>query len=114
LEVQHVFNDPPFYFLPGINMRGIPAARYQGQTTALIETEQRYDFNLRWSGILFAGMGKAIDKEETFSSADLEFSAGAGFRYLLARVFKIRAGIDLAAGSGGFGYYIVFGQSWNR
>ena len=39
--------------------------RYQGATTALIETEQRYDFNLRWSILAFVGAGKDVYKRQT-------------------------------------------------
>jgi len=114
VEGQHVTGDPPFYLLPAVNMRGIPAARYQGVTIALIETEQRYDFNRRWSGLVFVGVAMAREKDESFSEAGRAYSVGGGFRYLLARLFNIRAGVDIAGGSGGFGYYIVFGHNWNR
>lgn len=113
-EWQHAFDDPPFYLQPGINMRGIPVARYQGMTTMILETEQRYDFTLRWSGLLFGGLAKAIPDGESFSDARTIYGVGGGFRYLLARLFKVRAGIDLAWGPDSFGYYIVFGHNWNR
>lgn len=114
LDAQQVFNEPPFYFLPYVNMRGIPVARYQGYTTALIETEQRYDLNLRWSAVGFGGLGKAIGKNQSFGDADLVYSVGGGFRYLMARAFGLRGGIDVAAGPGNVGWYIVFGHSWNK
>jgi len=114
VEVQHAFNSPPFYLLPYINLRGLPSLRYQGQTTALIETEQRYDFNLRWSAVGFAGYGKAIEEDESFGDASSVFNIGGGFRYLLARAFKVRTGIDIAFGPDSWGYYIVFGHNWNR
>ncbi len=113
-EVQQVFNDPPFYLLPSVNLRGVPAARFQGNTTALIETEQRIDFNLRWSVVGFGGLAKAIAKNESFSDAQTIYNIGTGFRYLIARAFKIRAGIDIAKGTDSWGYYIVFGHNWNR
>lgn len=114
LEVQHVFERPPFYLLPGINMRGIPEARYQGQTTLIAETEQRFDLNLRWSVLGFVGYGKAIEFDESFSDGKNVYALGSGFRYLLARAFKVRAGIDVAVGPDSFGWYIVFGHNWNR
>lgn len=114
LEVQHVFERPPFYLLPGIDMRGIPAARYQGQTTLIAETEQRFDLSLRWSVLGFVGYGKAIEFDESFSDGENVYALGSGFRYLLARAFKVRAGIDVAVGPDSFGWYIVFGHNWNR
>ena len=114
LEAQHVFDDPPFYLLPSLNMRGVPVARYQGATTVLAETEQRFDLNLRWSVLGFVGIGKAIMRDEEFSDATTVYNYGTGFRYLIARVFGIRAGIDVAWGPDSFGWYIVFGHNWNR
>jgi hypothetical protein len=113
-EVQHVFDDPPFYLMPYISLRGVPALRYQGATTVLLETEQRFDMDLRWSVLGFAGLAKAIDRKASFGEAAYVYNVGTGFRYLLARAFKIRAGIDIARGPEEFAYYIVFGHNWNR
>ena len=113
-ETNFVFGDPPFYALPSLAMRGVPAVRFQGYTTALFETEQRFDFNLRWSAVAFGGLGKALERDQSFSNAQTVYNYGAGFRYLVARAFKIRAGIDVAKGPDSFGWYIVFGHNWNR
>lgn len=106
--------DAPFYAKPSIALRGVPAARYQGNSTYLVETEQRYDFILRWSGVLFGGLAKAIDNDELFTNAQLVYNYGTGFRYLIARKFQIRTGIDVAWSNQDFGYYIVFGSAWNN
>jgi len=111
LDAQNVISDPPFYALPFITMRGIPAARYQGRNVILTETEQRIDFGLRWSGVAFAGIGKAFNQDD-FKEKKWVGSGGAGFRYLISRQFKLRMGIDIAAGPGTFAYYIVFGNYW--
>jgi hypothetical protein len=114
LETNFAFGDPPFYALPSLSLRGVPVARFQGYTTALIETEQRIDFSLRWSAVAFVGLGKALDRDESFEDAPTAYNFGTGFRYLIARAFKIRAGIDVAKGPDSFGWYIVFGHNWNR
>jgi hypothetical protein len=113
-ETNFVFGDPPFYVLPSLAMRGVPAVRFQGHTTALLETEQRVDFNLRWSAVAFAGVGKAWQPDESFGESQTAYNFGGGFRYLIARAFRIRAGIDIAKGPDSFGWYIVFGHNWNR
>jgi hypothetical protein len=95
-------------------MRGVPAIRFQGKTTALLETEQRIDINFRWSAVAFAGVGKALEENESFKEAPTAYNFGAGFRYLISRVFRIRTGIDIAKGPDSFGWYIVFGHNWNR
>ncbi|MEP0712197.1 MAG: BamA/TamA family outer membrane protein, partial [Algoriphagus sp.] len=54
-EGNFQFGDAPFYLNPGINLRGVPMARYQGSETYLLETEQRYDVTDRWSILGFLG-----------------------------------------------------------
>lgn len=114
IESANAFGNPPFYALPSLTMRGVPAVRYQGNNTVLVETEQRWDLNSRWSLVAFGGVGKAVPSYQDFSDADLAYNLGTGFRYLLARAFGIRAGIDVAMGPGSAGWYITFGHNWNR
>ena len=112
IDGQQAFNDPPFYLLPYISMRGIPAVRYQGNSTLLSELEFRWNVTPRWSAMLFGGTGKAFDEWDEFDEKDWVWSFGTGFRYLLARKFKLRMGIDVAHGPDTWAYYIVFGSSW--
>ena len=44
-------DDIPFEMLPFIQLRGIPALRYQGEVTAVAEAEARWAFHRRVSGI---------------------------------------------------------------
>jgi hypothetical protein len=113
-EMKQVFGAPPFYMKPSLDLRGIPVMRYQGNIFSLGEAEFRWDFVMRWSAVFFAGTGKAYDEWSDFKDASWRTSGGAGFRYLVARAFKIRAGIDLARGPEQWAYYIVFGSTWSR
>jgi hypothetical protein len=113
-EMQEVFNDPPFYLLPFIDLRGVPVARYQGNIFSVVETEFRWDVVPRWSAVGFVGTGKAYDEWSAFGDAAWISSGGAGFRYLVARRFKLRCGVDVARGPDQWAYYIVFGSSWFR
>ena len=63
-------------------------------------------------GITSAVSAKAFDQWSDFGSADFVYSYGTGFRYLIARKFKLRMGIDIAKGPEDFAYYIVFGSNW--
>ena len=114
IDGAQTFGDVPFYLQPYIDMRGIPAERYQGGIALLTEGELRWDIVRRWSAVAFSGVGKAFDSWNDFGSADWIVSWGAGFRYLVARKFKLRMGVDLAHGAGSFAYYIVFGSNWLR
>ena len=112
LDGQQAFGEPPFFMLPYLSMRGLPAVRYQGKADILSEIEMRWDFVKRWSLMLFGGTGKAFDEWSNFSDADWITSYGTGFRYLLARKFRLRVGIDVARGPDTWAYYIVFGSNW--
>jgi hypothetical protein len=112
IDGRQAFGDPPFYMLPFIEMRGIPSVRYQGKVSLLSEMELRFDMKTRWSLMFFGGTGKAFDEWNVFGEAAWHSSYGTGGRYLLARKFKLRVGVDLAHGPGTWAYYIVFGSSW--
>ena len=112
LDGQQVLEEPPFFMKPFIDMRGIPAERYQGNADILTELEFRWDFYKRWSIMAYGGLGKAFDEWSEFGPAELVYSYGTGFRYLLARKFKLRMGVDIARGPEQFAYYIVFGSNW--
>jgi hypothetical protein len=112
LDGQQALGDAPFFLLPYIDMRGIPANRYQGNADILTEAEARWDFYKRWSIMLYGGTGKAFNDWSDFGSSQWVYSVGSGFRYLLARKFKLRVGIDVARGPETWAYYIVFGSSW--
>jgi hypothetical protein len=113
-EMQQVFGDVPFYMEPYINLRGVPTARYQANIFSVGEAEVRWDIVPRWSAVGFGGAGKAYDEWSAFGKSDWVVSGGAGFRYLIARKFKLRTGLDLARGPEQWAYYIVFGSSWTR
>ncbi len=102
----------PPYATPYISMRGIPAARYQGQSVALSELEVAYRINLRWELSAFAGIGKASDSFSDFSDSDSRVSKGAGFRYLIARRYDFNMGIDIAKGPEDTVFYIQAGSAW--
>jgi hypothetical protein len=110
---QQAIGHPPFYLRPFINMRGVPAARYQGRTTLLVENEQRWDFTRRWSVVVFGGLGKAFGGHYSKASdTQLVYGYGSGFRYLVVPKFKLRMGVDAARGPEDWAYYIIFGSAW--
>jgi hypothetical protein len=104
--------DVPFYQLPFIDMRGIPAGRYQDQNTGVLETELRYYFTPRWIGVGFIGAGRAWGRDASFSDAGSQVSKGIGFRYVIARRLGLAAGLDIARGPEQTAYYLSVGSSW--
>lgn len=114
IEGQQAFGSPPFYLRPGINLRGVPAARYQGKTSIVTEAELRWDLYRRWSLMGYGGLGSAFNDWDKAFAKPVVYNYGTGFRYLLARKFKLRMGVDVARGPEDWAYYIVFGSNWMR
>jgi hypothetical protein len=113
LDGQFTSGEVPFYMLPFIELRGIPAMRYQGAHTAVVETEVRWDFVKRWSAVGFVGSGWVADFEfNDFADSDAYVAGGVGFRYLIAKTFNMRAGVDIARGPEDTAVYLTVGSSW--
>ncbi len=112
VESQIALGDNPFYMLPFIYLRGVPAMRYQGELTALIETEQQFMITKRWSVVGFAGYGRTAKSLDQIDIGSNAWNAGTGFRYLIARAFGLRMGADIARGPEQWAFYIVVGSSW--
>jgi hypothetical protein len=102
---------PPFA-TPGINLRGIPAARYQGSHMATVEAELTWQMNYRWSLLGFSGAGRAAASGGDFSDTASQVSNGAGFRYLIAKKFGFNMGVDIAKGPEDTVWYVQAGSAW--
>ncbi|HET9597693.1 MAG TPA: BamA/TamA family outer membrane protein [Anaeromyxobacteraceae bacterium] len=107
VDGQVAGGDVPFYAVPYVHLRGIPALRYQGTAVLVAEGEVRWEVVRRWSAVGFGGAG-AVDTRR----ADVAWNAGGGFRYLLARAFGLALGADLARGPEQWAFYVVFGNAW--
>lgn len=111
-DVQTSRGDIPFFAKPFVNLRGIPAVRYQDNNAAVAEVELWWQATPRWSLLGFTGAGRAWGKRDTFSQAETVSTVGAGFRYLIARKLGLHAGIDFATGPEGRAFYIQVGSPW--
>lgn len=78
IDGQQTFGDPPFYFLPFLDMRGVPVNRYQGKADLLSELELRWDFYKRWSIMAYSGAGKAFNDWNEWSDAETVITYGTG------------------------------------
>lgn len=105
-------NGTPFFGLPYIDLRGVPALRYQDQRTAVAETELRWDVTPRWALLGFVGAGRAFGRTDSFTDAETVVARGAGIRYLLARKLGLYGGIDVARGPEENAFYIQVGSAW--
>jgi hypothetical protein len=116
----------PYISNPFINMRGIPAMRYQGEKMMLGELQLRWEFIERWNMVFFGGAGKvfgneyhfvpgtgAVQEEISFQDAPVHAAGGIGFRYELARKYGLWAGLDFATNEeNDFSFYITVGSAW--
>jgi hypothetical protein len=112
LDYRASSGDTPFYALPFVELRGIPALRYQGERAAVAELEGRWNLDGRWSLIGFAGAGKASGRSGDLGSADTRWAGGIGFRYYLARALGLHAGVDVARGPEESAIYLILGSAW--
>ena len=113
MDVRTAFNDPPFYSLPFVQMRGIPSFRYQGDFVTVLETEERWDIKDRWALVGFAGMAGTFSKRDDKALNSFSYAVGGGFRYLFSKLFNIYGGIDVGRGPEDWAFYITFGHYWN-
>jgi outer membrane protein assembly factor BamA len=104
--------DVPFYFLPFLDMRGVPAARYQDENTAVVEAEVRYEVTPRWSVVGFLGAGRAWGRGTSFDDTGSIVNKGVGVRYLVARRLGLYVGIDVARGPEDTAFYLQVGNGW--
>lgn len=111
-DYRAAHGDVPFYQQPFIDLRGIPAARYQDTTAAMIEAELRWNLTRRWALLAFGGAGRAWGRRVSFGDADTETTKGVGFRYLIARQLGLYAGVDWAWGPDDHAWYLQVGSAW--
>ncbi|GAB3770260.1 BamA/TamA family outer membrane protein [Ramlibacter monticola] len=102
----------PFYMLPFVDLRGVPAVRLQDRHTAVLEAEARWNVDARWALVGFFGGGRAWGRNGNFSEGADAFTKGVGFRYLIARRLGIYAGIDWAWSNLDRAWYIQVGSAW--
>jgi hypothetical protein len=112
LDGRAARGDVPFYQLPYIDLRGIPAARYQDDNVGVAEVELRWNATPRWAFVAFTGAGRAWGTNENFGDSDSVTSWGVGFRYLIARRLGFYMGVDIAKGPEDTAFYIQAGSAW--
>jgi hemolysin activation/secretion protein len=97
-----------------VQLRGVPAVRYQGDQAASVELEARWQFFGRWSVVAFGGAGATRTNRQASNTTQSIGSGGFGFRYELASKFGMHAGIDVAHSPGTTALYLVVGNAWFR
>src|SRR5688572_25675803 len=106
--------ETPFFLRPYIDLRGVPAARYQGDHAISVELETRWQFSGRWSVVGFGGTGRTRSRRGGFENHESIGGGGVGFRYELARKFGLHAGVDAAWAGHTRAIYFQVGNAWFR
>ncbi|WP_167606454.1 BamA/TamA family outer membrane protein [Maribellus sediminis] len=112
LEGQFIESNAPFYAIPYVDLRGVPAMRYQGENVILAETQWRWAFYKDLSVLGFVGGAKAMNNFSNFKDAEWIYNYGGGVRFALKKLFRIRLGIDTAWSNEDFAWYISVGSSF--
>ena len=113
-DYQWASDGTPFFLRPYIQLRGVAAMRYQGDEMASAEVEARWQFHGRWSLVGATGYGTAHTERDLFSATRDVWSGAVGFRYELARLFKMHAGLDVGFSKGETAIYLQVGSAWFR
>ena len=113
-DYQWSSDGTPFFLRPYIKLRGVAAMRYQGDEMASAEVEARWKFRGRWSLVGAGGYGTAHTERELFDATRDIWSGAVGFRYELARMFGMHAGMDEGFSSGATAIYFQIGNAWFR
>lgn len=113
-DYQWSSDGTPFFLRPYIKLRGVAAMRYQGDEMASAEIEARWQFKGRWSLVGAAGYGSAHTERALFSATRDVVSGAVGFRYQLARLFGMHAGVDVGFSNDETAVYLQMGNAWFR
>ena len=112
LDADMVSGGAPFYAVPYIELKGIPALRYQGNKIITTEARLNWEFHPRWQVGAFAGAGRAAENVDDLSDAPSRVSRGVGFRYMGVKKLGMNMGLDFAKGPEDEVVYISFGTGW--
>ena len=111
-EYSMVGDDPPFYAVPWVVLRGIPALRYQGKQVAVLEAEGRFNLNTNWAMVGFYGMGWTDANLPGIQTEQDIKAYGLGVRWRALKDQGVWVGVDLARGPEEDVYYIQVGHAW--
>ena len=112
LEYSTIDGRAPFFAIPWVSLRGIPALRYQGDRVLVGEIEGRYNFTPKWAMVAFAGSGSVASDVPIIDTDQSIYSYGLGGRYKIFEAQNIWVGLDIAKGPEDTAWYIQVGHPW--
>jgi hypothetical protein len=111
-EYSTVDGSPPFYAVPWVTLRGVPAMRFQGRDVLVAEVEGRFSFNQNWAMVAFYGRGWTDVYNSDLETEEKIRAYGVGGRFRALKDQGVWVGLDLAKGPEDTVYYIQVGHPW--
>jgi len=112
LDLDTAGGDAPIWAYPYITMRGIPALRYQNESTGVVEGELRWNIAGRWAAVGFIGVGATRGDVPVFQDESGIVAGGLGGRFLFRPEDSLWVGLDIAKGPEQYVLYVVAGHKW--
>ena len=112
LDLDSAGGSPPLWGYPWVTMRGIPALRYQNESTAVVETELRWNILERWAAVGFIGTAATRGDVPQYQDESGIVAGGIGGRFLFRPQDDLWVGIDVAKGPEDYVLYVQVGQAW--
>jgi len=112
IEFSGIDGNAPFFAIPWVTLRGIPAMRYQGDRVGVFELEGRYNFTPKWAILAFAGTGSVSSDLPIIDTEQSIYNYGFGGRYKIFDAQNVWVGIDIAQGPEDTNWYIQVGHAW--
>jgi len=112
LEYSTIEGRAPFFAIPWVTLRGIPAMRYQGDRVLVGEIEGRYNFTPKWAIVGFAGSGSVTSNIPGVDTQQNIYAYGLGGRYRIFEAQNIWVGLDIAKGPEETNWYVQVGHPW--
>ncbi|MEE4218189.1 MAG: BamA/TamA family outer membrane protein [Xanthomonadales bacterium] len=114
ITTQYTAGNTPFFLYPafgqGADLRGYEMGSYRDRFLLAAQTEYRHRFTPRIGAVAFGGVGSVAPDlggwEKTL------WSAGAGFRWVLAPKNNISLRVDIARGRDETVYYVGIGEAF--
>ncbi len=112
LDLDTAGGRPPLWGYPFVSLRGVPALRYQNESTGVVETELRWNILERWAALGFIGVGATRGDVPQYEDESGIVAGGIGGRFLFRPQDNLWVGIDVARGPEDYVLYIQVGHAW--
>ena len=96
LDGQFIDGDAPFYDLSRIRLRGYSGLQFLDEKALTAQAEIRWNFYERWTVLGFGGGGRVAESVSDLGSAQTNYAAGGGIRYMIDEKRKLNLGVDIA------------------